>query len=340
MMKKRYSVMMLCSVLSMAMVALTMPRAAFADNRDDEKPIRLRAIGGLAPLGEVYSPGSVALDGKPAIGRQMLWGSELIQALSDNGASVSIESLGIVNLKKGAIVRLAKNTNANSDEANRGVLIASLVSGDMTIKLQDGVSAYVQSCGSVFTSSNGAAFRVSAKAGEALAVASLGTVELLQQTAQKRYFVRPVGLGATTSVRARSTRQIQVQVTDENDKPVPDIPIIFALGTAGAGSLGSGTAAAAASTATIQTNAQGIASIQFTAGPNAATTEITATVENTRYSWTGTLSVAKAVGFWTPLNTTLVVAGAAAAVGTGVYLGTRNNDREPIRQSGNPNIRP
>jgi hypothetical protein len=339
-MKKRYSAMTLCFVLAMAMVSLTMPKPAYADHGDEEKPIRLRANAEMSLLGEVYSTGSVALNGRPAIGSQTLWGSELIQVLSENGASVSVDSFGLVNLKKGAIVRLAKNTNANSDATNRGVLIASLVSGEMTVKLQQGVSAYVQSCGSVFTSSNGAAFRVSAREGQALAVASLGTLEAVQQTAQKKYFVRPVGLGATTSVRARSTRQIQVQVTDENDKPVPDIPIIFALGTAGAGSLGSGTAAAAASTATVQTNAQGIASIQFTAGPNAASTEITATVENTRYSWTGTLSVAKAVGFWTPLNTTLVVAGAAAAVGTGVYVGTRNNDREPIRQSGNPDIRP
>jgi hypothetical protein len=338
-MKHKYSVTTLCFVLALALIALTVPKAIYADNRDDEKPIRLRANSGMSPLGEVYSPGNVALNGKTSMGRQTIWGSELIQSLSDNGASVSIESLGTVNLKKGAIVRLAKNTNANSDETNRGVLIASLVSGDITVKLQEGVSAYVQSCGSVYTSSNGAAFRVTAKEGQAIAVASFGTVELLEQTAQKKYFVRPVGLGATTSVRARSTRQIQVQVTDENDKPVPDIPIIFALGTAGAGTLGSG-AAAAATTASIQTNAQGIASIQFTAGPNAASTEITATVENTRYSWTGTLSVAKAVGFWTPLNTTLVVVGAAAAVGTGVYLGTRNNDREPIRQSGNPDVRP
>jgi hypothetical protein len=339
-MKKRYSAMTLCFVLAMAMITLTMPQSAFAHHGDDEKPIRLRANAEMSLLGEVYSTGSVALNGRSAIGSQTLWGSELIQVLSEHGASVSIDSFGLVNLKKGAIVRLAKNTNANSDETNRGVLIASLVSGEMTVKLRQGVSAYVQSCGSVFTSSNGAVFRVSAKEGQALAVASLGTLETLQQTAQKKYFVRPVGLGATTSVRARSTRQIQVQVTDENDKPVPDIPIIFALGTAGAGSLGSGTAAAAASTATVQTNAQGLASIQFTAGPNAASTEITATVENTRYSWTGTLSVAKAVGFWTPLNTTLVVVGAAAAVGTGVYIGTRNNDREPIRQSGNPDIRP
>lgn len=339
-MKHRYAVTTLSFVLALALVTLTMPKASYADNRDEEKPIRLRANAEMAPLGEVYSSGNIALNGKSSLGRQTIWGSELIQALADNGASVSIESLGTVNLKKGAIVRLAKNTNVNSDEANRGVLIASLVSGDMTIKLQEGVSAYVQSCGLVYTSSNGAAFRVSAKEGQAIASASFGSVTLLDQVAQKKYFVRPVGLGATTSVRARSTRQIQVQVTDENDKPVPDIPIIFALGSAGAGTLGGGAAAAAGTTATIQTNAQGIASIQFTAGPNAASTDITATVENTRYSWTGTLSVAKAAGFWTPLNTTLVVVGAAAATGTAVYLGTRNNDKDPIRQSGNPDVRP
>jgi hypothetical protein len=337
-MKTKYSVATLCFTLTLALVALTMPKPVYGDNRDEEKPIRLRAVAEMGPLGEVFSLGNVALNGKPSIGAQTIWGSELIQALSENGASISLESLGTVTLRKGAMVRLAKNTNASSDEATRGVLIASLVNGEMTVKLQEGISAYVQTCGAVITSSNGAAFRITVREGQVIAKAAFGTVELQQPATQKKYFVRPVGLGATTSVRARSTRQIQVQVTDENDRPVPDIPIIFALGTAGAGTLGSG-AAAAATTATIQTNAQGIASVQFTAGQSAATTEISATVENTNYSWTGTLSVAK-VGFFTPLNTTLVVAGAAAAAGLGVYYGTRNNSREPIRQSGNPDIRP
>lgn len=336
-MKTKYSVATLCFTLALALVALTMPKPVYGDNGDEEKPIRLRAVAEIAPLGEVFSLGNVALNGKPSIGKQTLWGSELIQAMSDNSASVSLEALGTVTLKKGALVRLARNTNANSDEANRGVLIASLISGEMTVKLQEGISAYVQSCGSVFTSSNGAAFRITVREGQAIARASFGNLEVQQPATQKKYFVRPVGLGATTSVRARSTRQIQVQVTDENDRPVPDIPIIFALGTAGAGTLGTG--AAAAATVSIQTNAQGIASVTFTAGESAATTEITATVENTRYSWTGTLSVAK-VGFFTPLNTTLLVVAAAAGVGLGTYYGTRNNNKEPIRQSGNPNIKP
>jgi hypothetical protein len=338
-MKNRYSVTALCCVLTLALLALTMPKPAFADNGDEDKPIRLRANAEFAPLGEVFSLGDVALNGKTAKGAQTLWGRELIQSFSDSGASVSIEALGTVTLKKGAIVRLAKNTNVNSDESNRGVLIASLVNGDMNVKLEEGVSAYVQTCGAIYTSSNGASFRITARDGQVFAKASVGTIEIQQPAPQKKYFVRPVGLGATTSVRARSTRQIQVQVTDENDKPVPDIPIIFALGTAGAGTLGSGAAAGATTTA-IQTNAQGIASVQFTAGANQATTEISATVENTRYSWTGTLAVAKAAGFWTPLNTTLVVIGVAAAVGLGVYFGTRDNNNDPVRQSGNPNIRP
>jgi hypothetical protein len=337
-MKKKYSVTTLCFALAVALVSLTMPRASFADNKGDEKPIRLRANEQAAPLGSLFSLGAVTLNGKTATGQQTIWGSELIQALSDKGASVSVDSLATVTLKKGALVRLAKNTNASSDETARGVLIASLINGEVSVKLQEGVSAYIQSCGSVFTSSNGAAFRITATDGVAIAKASYGTIEEQQPATQKKYFVRPVGLGAQTSVRARSTRQIQVQVTDENDKPVPDIPIIFALGTAGAGTLGSGVAAGA--TATIQTNAQGIASVPFTAGDSAATTEISATVENTRYSWTGTLSVARVAGFWTPLNTTLVIVGAAAAAGLGVYFGTRNNNNDPVRQNGNPNIKP
>ncbi|MBI3649652.1 MAG: hypothetical protein HY231_01240 [Acidobacteria bacterium] len=338
-MRNKYSMTTLCFIVAVALMALTLPKPARADNPDEDKPIRLRAVAESAPLGSLFSLGKVALNGKASSGEQTLWGSELIYALSDNGASVDVEALASVTLKKGALVRLAKNTNANRDANLRGVLIASLVNGEVNVKLQEDASAYVQTCGRVFTSSKGAAFRVSAKDGVALVSAAYGTIEEQQPATPKKYFVRPVGLGAQTSVRARSTRQIQVQVTDENDKPVPDIPIIFALGSAGAGTLGSGSAAGA--TATVQTNAQGQATVQFTAGENASTTDITATVEGTRYSWTGSLSVAAAgAGFWTPLNTTLVIAGAAAGIGLGVYFGTRNNSKDPVRQNGNPNIKP
>lgn len=327
--KNKFTATTFSALLILCLVALTIPKAAFAEKRDEENIIHLRANPGIAPMGKIFSLGAIAINGKAASGEQTLWGGEVLQSFSN--ASVNVEALGQLTLKRGAVVRLASSSSP-------AVLVASLLSGDMNVRLQEGVSAYIQACDTVFTASMGASFKVSARDSHAVAVASYGTVES-QQTPQRRFTVKPIGMGATNSVVARSTRQIQVQVTDENDRPVPDIPIIFALGSAGSGTLGSG--AAAGTTLTVRTNAQGIAETQFNAGDAGTSTQVSATVEGTNFSWTGTFAAVKAAaGFWNPLTTTLVVAGAAAGAGLGVYYGTRNNSRDPISPNGNPNVRP
>jgi hypothetical protein len=330
MMKSKFTATTLSALLVLSMVALTIPRSAYAENKDEETIIRLRANPGLAPMGKLFALGAVAINGKTASGDQTLWGGEMLQSFAGN-ASVNIDALGQMSLKRGAVVRLAT-------ASSNAVLVASLLNGDLNVRLQAGVCAYIQACDALIRASSGASFRVSVRDGHAVAEASFGTLETAQ-TAQRKFIVKPIGMGATNSVVARSTRQIQVQVTDENDKPVPDIPIIFALGSAGSGTLGSG--GSAGTTLTVQTNAQGIAQTQYNAGDAGSSTEISATVEGTRYSWTGTFTAAKAAaGFWNPVTTTLVVAGAAAGVGLGVYYGTRNNNRDPINPDGNPNVRP
>src|SRR3989442_943422 len=75
---------------------------------------------------------------------------------------------------------------------------------------------------------------------------------------------RPVASGAALSVRARSTRQIQVQVTDKNDKPLPDLPVLFSLGDPCIGSLGLG--ALAGPNFRQKTDKRGIAAVPLLSG--------------------------------------------------------------------------
>ena len=161
-----------------------------------------------------------------------------------------------------------------------------------------------------------------------------------------RYTVRPVGMGSNISVRARSTRQIQVQVTDENDRPVPDIPILFAIAgatgnlgsfapagagvsggaaggsaSAGAGSASGGAGGSVASSTggfSVTTDASGVARVQFVAGDTPGNGTLTARVEGTDFSWTAELKVKKAHGFWTTRNTLLVLGGIAAGTAVGI----------------------
>jgi hypothetical protein len=217
------------------------------------------------------------------------------------------------------------------------VLVASLIAGDIKVRLEPGAGAFVQAADSAFAATRGASFRVGIdEEGRAALDTFSGEVSLEQQPAQRKYIVRPVGLGSNVSVRVRATRQIQVQVTDENDRPVPDLPVIFLLGGGGgqfAGSLTGGTSV------TVRTDAQGRANTTFTAGPSTGSNIISATVEATRDSWSGTINVVRA-GFWTLRNRMIVMGAAAAAVGTGVAVSAAGGDNERLAPVPPPDVRP
>jgi hypothetical protein len=167
-----------------------------------------------------------------------------------------------------------------------------------------------------------------------------GTVTVEQPTIQQRYTLRPpAGQGSTLSVSARSTRQIQIQVTDENDRPVPDLPILFSLGDPCLGSIGLG--AAAGTLFTSKTDNRGIAAVPWIAGTAKCAGTIIAKVEGTENSFTYRAQVSSSSGFWTARNTTIVIAAAAAAgIGIGLAVANSGNDQEPIRQVPPPRVVP
>jgi hypothetical protein len=107
-------------------------------------------------------------------------------------------------------------------------------------------------------------------------------------------------------------------VTDKNDKPLPDLPVLFSLGNPCLGSLGLG--AVAGLTMVQKTDNRGIATVPLVAGAVRCAASITAKVEGTSASVTIQANVQSSLGFWTTQNTLLVVAGAAAGVATGVAV--------------------
>ena len=152
--------------------------------------------------------------------------------------------------------------------------------------------------------------------------------------------MRPVSSGSQFSVRARSTRQVQVQVTDKNDKPLPDLPVLFSLGDPCLGSLG--VAAVAGMTLVQKTDKRGIAAVPLVAGAARCASSITAKVEGTNASVTIKTNIVESKsGFWSTQNTLIVAAAAAAAVGVGVGLGVANSGgRESITPVPPPNVKP
>lgn len=326
MMQAKHSITALCLIL--ILIAGLTPTLARADEgvRED-KPLRLYATAMRGPIGTVLSYDAMAINGREARGDRPIWGGEMIRAPFNNSAQVLLESVGQVILKRGAVASLT-TSRATFDDATHGLsLVASLVIGDISIKLEKNAAAYVEAGDSVFEASRGAAFKVGLREGRAVLEVASGNVQAGAQTSQAK-FIRPVGRGLDLTVKARGSRQLQVRVTDENDKPLPDVPVVFALGGGGVGSL-SAAGQAAASTITVTSGANGIATVSFTAAATPAAGTVTAAVPGTAATATGSVSVSAAAGLSTGL-----VAGiaAAAAGGTATAIAVdKAKDNKPIQ---------
>src|SRR6185503_4162473 len=171
------------------------------------------------------------------------------------------------------------------DDSHRSVLIASLASGYMAVNLGPEALAYIEASGSAITASPGANFCVGIREGRAVINVANGDVRAEPQAAERSLKIRfvkpnpdplkpPIDLGLATDVERRETREMQFQVTDEHDKPVPDLTLTLSV-VGKIGSFGN------ASTVTGTTNAQGILSSPFTAGPSPATGSIDANIPGT-----------------------------------------------------------
>jgi hypothetical protein len=329
-------------LLVVVLAAGLAPRPALARGgaSDEERPLRLSASAMAGPIG-VVAPNSalrhrVTINGRETSGEQLIWGGELLQTPAGRGTSIRFDSAGRATLGGGSVARFAARPSGGGGGP---VLVASVIAGDVTLRLNPDAGAYVEAAGSAFTASGGASFRVGVREGRPVLETLSGTVHEQQQpAAQRRYVLRPVGSGSTISVRTRSTRQLQIQVTDENDRSVPDLPILFLL--AGGGGQGAGSLGAGGASATVTTNAQGIASITYTAPAQAGQESITATAQGTRFSHTWEVTVAAAgTGFWSPRNS-LIVAGIVGGATTAIVVSTGGDNEEAIMPLPPPQVRP
>lgn len=348
-MKRRQIAATLCLMAVLTSGLAPASAAAGNHNAEQDRTIRLYATARFGPIGAVklnsLSDAAVAIDGRIAQGEAPIWGGELIKVRAGRTAKVVLDSIGQVTLAQGAVIRLA-TSRASSDQTGYDVLVASIIAGSADVKLSAGAGAYIEAGRSELTSSRGASFRVSVEDGLALLTTSVGVVRVQDQPAPPQDvnirvvddLGRPVSSGSQFSVRARSTRQIQVQVTDKNDKPLPDLPVLFSLGNPCLGSLGLG--AVAGMTLLQKTDNRGIAAVPLVAGAAKCAASIMAKVEGTNASVNIQTNVQSSTGFWNTQNTLLVAAAAAAAgVATGVVL-TNSESSEPIAPVPPPGVKP
>jgi hypothetical protein len=172
--KYKLSKTVLCIVLALMCALFPNPSRA----ADNERPIRLYAIAETGPIGRVYSLGAFIIDGRMAIGQTEIWGGELIQTSPGSSVNVEIDLVGRVTLKNEAVARLAATAARRNESGAHRLVVASLFEGDMTVKLQPGGSAYIESCGSEFTASGGACFDIKARNGRVVLDSVIGSVEV------------------------------------------------------------------------------------------------------------------------------------------------------------------
>lgn len=305
-----------------------------ASGRDDT-PVRLYATT-EGPIGTIYSVGPFEIDRRLARGEQTLWGNELIQSPPDSSVIVRLNSIGLIKFKPGAMARLAVTRRSCGDTSHR-LLVASLISGDLAVRLDREAGAYIEASGSAFTTSDGANFRVNTRDGRATIDVTSGEVETERQVAQRDLKIRlvepnadplkpPIDLGLRLDVERRTRRETQWQVTDEHDKPVPDIPLILAV----AGNIGRfGNAA----TFTGTTNAQGIMSAPFTAGSAPADGTISANIPGTNVSANARVTVKSKPS---SMRNKILIGGGAILLTTIVVI--KVTDTGPLEQAPPPAV--
>ncbi len=317
-------------ILVLSLSLTTQP--ASARGGDDDPPIRLFASTGFAPIGVARSLGEMAINGRLFRGERTLWGGELIQAPASANLLLAFDDAGEVRLKPGTVARVSLGRSHFEDQPNGRVVIATLICGVARFDLRDNTTAYVETAGSVYTASRGASFSLARLAGVARLDELNGRVEVAAQAAQEVRKIaplddggRPIAARGKIQVRLRSTRSLQFQVTDDKDKPLPDIPVIITLGSTAHGAFGSGVASITATT-----NANGIASVNLVSGVAQGSDSIVAEIGGSNVRWEGSIDFQKS-GTPTWVKVAPVAAGLA---GVGVWRAARNNNNNNQPQPG------
>jgi hypothetical protein len=319
----------LCAIMALSVIFA--PKTASAADIRDDRPIRLVARDWADPIGRVAGEflvgGALTINGRPACADQPVWEGDLLQTRASINVPVLLDAIGTITLRKGTVVRL---TTRRMSDAVQTIpqLVASLAVGEVSIRLQPAANARVQTGESGFVSSQGAAFTASYRDGLGSIAVKSGEVHKDEEQGggpQHQYTIKPVGHGSNIHIPASGTKQIQVQVIEDN-QPVPGVAVLFVLDISGAvnGKLGVGTLSN--TTLNVVTNANGIAAVQFVAGPTSGTVPVSATIEGTRTSWTGEIIVTSRGGGSHKVGWAIAaIIGTAAAAGIAFAL-TRDRD--------------
>ena len=326
--------------------------------------IRVSANSHAAMLGMIESTGKLKLNGRATRSQELLWNGELIQT-ENAEARAALHGIARVNIARDASARLSVATAPTTDDGitSRRVLMGNLLHGEMTVRLESNVAAYVETQGKTFAAEPGAHFRLSEQPNNVTLEIKAGNVreishvsvettvndEATGKSGESPYVVRPAEKGSyLQNVKPGEAQNLRFLVTDRAGKPAPALPVVFSLNLAddqsGALAVGTlGTGVEAGKQFATRTDAQGIAVVPFNAGRVTGSTSITAVVAESAPSNSNVVVVvnsAKDEGFWTKRHAIPVFAVLGGAVAAGIVVGLTRDEPLPIQGRGGATIVP
>jgi len=293
--------------------------SARADHRvDRDHPIKLYATAETGPIGTVEALNMI-INGKRTDGAQVIWNGDVL-APASTSVRVPLDGVGVITLARGALARLASAPRTRGDNTTGRCLIASLISGEMRVRLASQASAHIEASGATITASEGASFLVSNHAGQAVLDTIKGAARIIEPRAQTDITVASRA-GNLSAVLANSNNLFEFIVT-QNGQPLANRRVVFAL-IGAVGSFPAGTA-----TFVGVTNLQGIVSVPFTAASSPATGSLRVMVDGAKEPTDFRIEVKKK-----PSSTTRnIVIGAIAGVvigGSIIVVRARSIEQEP-----------
>lgn len=321
--------------------------------------VKLYSSNKAGMIGMVESGGTVKINGRDARRQELLWDGEIVQAPANASAQLSLAGLGQVQLTKGSVVKL---TTASASNANR-VLTAAVIQGEINVKLQPEIAAYVETNGKSFAAEAGSRFRVNGRDGNSVVEVFAGNVreigswnvelssEVMEQASQRnagprQYNIRPLtngekAAGYLMNVKAQSSQTLRFLVTDMAGNAVAGVPVVFSLNAADGQPVGMlGTGVEAGKYLETKTDSQGVAVVPFSAGSVTGSTSLSAAVRGTNSANANVVVVDDEDKFWTKRNAIPVFVTAAAAIVAGIVIYHTREERLPIQGTGPTQIVP
>ena len=339
------------SASSLLILALILCPQAFGGNGGGKAAADIKA--GIGPAGVIESLGSIRVDGRIAQSGTILFGNELLQAPGVESAQITLGEIGLITLPGGSIIKLASVMRA---EGGAPTMFAYLLTGAMTVKLNDRANARICAGDSIFAFSPGSSARLLVSEGHGRILSSNGAVKegadwnLFQavhgavaqivtnqsgpQMTPGEYRIEPYnftfGLGGYADIEARSARYLQFRVTDKDDRPAPDLLLLILLKNDGSSS-DAGTINYGAVMMRVVTDHNGIATARFEAGVTiGAVAPIEVTILKNNQTLKGYIRIVKPKGFWTLKKAGTVMGAVAAGAVAAIASVQRDRENAPI----------